>query len=83
MGSTMTFSPEDVYRMKSFVFLYCSATKGEMLDLKPPVPRPIMTRATMKQAREPLECSMTPGTEEMTRRKCPKRATATDTQTVL
>lgn len=69
--------------MKSFVFLYCSATKGEILDLKPPVPRPMMMRAMMKQASAPLECSITPGTEEMMRRIWPTSATATETQTVL
>ncbi len=34
----MTRSPFFVVVTNSFVRLYCSATKGEMLDLKKPVP---------------------------------------------
>jgi hypothetical protein len=37
-GSTMTFSPLPVVRTKSFVRLYCSATKGEIFALNRPVP---------------------------------------------
>ena len=79
----MTFSPDLVYRIKSFVFLYCSATKGEMFGLKAPVPSPIMIRAITKQASAPSECSMTPGTVEMMRRICPTSATPTAMEIVL
>ena len=34
----MTRSPDLVVAMKHFFFLYCSATRGEILDLNPPVP---------------------------------------------
>ena len=38
VGSTITRSPSFVVTTNSFLRRYCSATKGEMLDLKRPVP---------------------------------------------
>lgn len=67
-GSRMTRSPDLVWPMKSFVRLSCSATRGEMFALKPPVPRPMTMMATMKHASEPWLFSMTPGTAETMRR---------------
>ena len=37
IGSTTTRSPLLVVLMNNFVLLYCSATRGEILALKPPV----------------------------------------------
>lgn len=45
-----------------------------MLDLKPPVPMPMMTRPTAKQPSAPLGLSITEGMEEQIRTMCPTSA---------
>jgi hypothetical protein len=49
--------------MKGFVFLYCSATRGETLALIPPVPRPIMIIEIMKPANVAVPFSIAAGIE--------------------
>ncbi len=55
---------------------YCSAIKGEILDLKEPVPTPMMINPIMKVASEFLEWMMTGGTAETTRMIWPMIAIA-------
>jgi hypothetical protein len=78
----MTRSPDFVVVTNILVRLYCSATSGEMLALKPPVPSPVTTSEMAKAATAPF-FSMTPGTEEMTIMMWPRRAMAIETQMVL
>lgn len=54
-----------------------------MFDLKPPVPKPIITMARQKAASAPLGCAMTGGMDEMTRMVWPTRVIATETAIVL
>lgn len=82
-GSTMTLSPDFVVPMNSFVFLYCSATRGEILALKPPVPRPIMILPTMKMLKQASGLLMMPGIAVMMTRIWPTKAMAIETQMVL
>lgn len=46
IGSTMTRSPVLSTRIRRTLHGFCSAIKGEMFDLKNPVPIPLMTMPT-------------------------------------
>ena len=78
----MTRSPDFVVLTNSLVRLYCSATRGEMFALKPPVPNPVTRREITKAATAPF-FSMTPGTEEMIMMMWPRRAMPMETLIVL
>lgn len=49
----MILSPDAVVSILILVLVYCSATRGEMLDLNAPVPIPMTIIAIEKQARDP------------------------------
>lgn len=79
----MTRSPDGRSRVIILVRGNCSAIKGEMLDLKAPVPMPIMIKPITKQARELLEWTMTVGIAETVRMMWPVMAMASAQQIVL
>jgi hypothetical protein len=54
-----------------------------MLDMKPPVPRPIMMMETKRAASAPLGCVMTGGMDEMIRTMWPTKAMTRETAMVL
>jgi hypothetical protein len=78
----MTRSPDFVVVTNILVRLYCSAIRGEILALKPPVPNPV-TRREMPKMATALFFSMTPGTEEIIMMMWPRRAMAIETLMVL
>jgi hypothetical protein len=67
-GSTISFEPFFLTRTYAFWSLYCSAMRGEMFDLKPPVPIPMITSPTEKIAMEAPGLVMTWGIAEKMRR---------------
>jgi len=78
----MTLSPFFLVTTNNLVLLYCSATRGEILALNNPVPRPMTIKATTK-APMALCFSITPGTAETMRIMCPIRAIRIAKLTVL
>lgn len=72
----MTRSPEGSVLTSRVICLYCSAIRGEMLDLNPPTPTPMTTRPRAKQATEQLGFVMTHGVAAMMRMMWPTNATA-------
>ena len=60
----MTRSPPGRVLMVKVSTVYCSATRGLMLALKPPVPTPMMMRAMTKHAKAELGWMMTVGMDE-------------------
>ena len=80
----MTRSPLLVVSTCMTVLGSCSATRGEILGLKPPVPTPIMMRPTRKQAKAPLEfVDRRDGIAEQVRMMCPTMAMASEAAMVL
>lgn len=69
-GSTITLSPDFKVLMKGVVFSYCSAIKGETLDLIPPVPRPMTIMAAMRPPKA-APFSMATGREVRNRMRLP------------
>ena len=61
----------------------CSATRGLILGLKPPVPAPMMMRPSMNAARVPVWLSRTPGAAEATRMMWPTMAIPTEIMIVF
>lgn len=53
-GSRRTLDPSLSVLTLSEVCVVCSATRGEMLLLKPPVPTPMMMMEIKKSASEPF-----------------------------
>lgn len=74
-GSTRTRSPLAVVSMVILVTTCCSASRGEMFDLKRPVPTPKMMRPTEKTPMEVFGLAMTLGAADAVRTMCPIIAT--------
>ena len=82
-GLTTTRSPDLVCEMKGRGCSCCSATRGEMFALKPPVPRPMIMRAIESAASAPLGSLITGGRDEMIRTMWPMRTITTETTIAL
>lgn len=82
-GSTRTCSPEPSVLTRRCLSVICSAIRGEMFDLKTPVPRPMTMMAITSTPYDAEEFEMTEGMAQMMRRMCPMMAIPMATQIVL
>lgn len=66
----MTFSPDLSVFTKAFLNFTCSAIKGEILALMPPVPSPMIIMAAIKPPNAAL-CKIAVGSEVQTKMTSP------------
>lgn len=85
LGSIITRSPDCnvIMRALGSFASYCSAIKGEILDLKPPVPTPNITRPIAKIAIAAFGCTIRGGILAIRMNKCPMIAIRMDHRMVL
>ena len=73
-GSTISFLPCLLVLTYALSSLYCSAIRGEMFDLNPPVPRPMITIPRENIPIAAFGLTITGGIAEMIRITWPTKA---------